>query len=63
MSDGIYIFTTQRPESFVVPTEAQGGAELWGRIVGRGLFPEDLMVRAATSPGGELLCWPPVERA
>lgn len=28
LSDGIYVFTKLRPESFVIPIEAQGGVEL-----------------------------------
>ena len=57
-SDGIYIFTTQRPESFVVPTEAKGGLEFWFRVVERGLFPSEMAIKAASLPEGEMVCWP-----
>jgi len=58
VSDGIYVFTTQRPESFVIPTEARGGAEFWSQIAKRGLFPADLMIKAASLEEGKVLCWP-----
>jgi hypothetical protein len=56
-SDGIYIFTSGRPESYVVPTEASGGSELWGEILSRGLFDAALAIKAASSSEG-LFCWP-----
>lgn len=58
-SDGIYVFTTLRPESFVIPVEASGGAALWNEIVKRGLFSADLAVTAA-SAGDGIFCWPPI---
>lgn len=61
ISDGIYVFTTQRKESYVIPTEASGGSELWGEIVRRGLFDTELAIEAAKSLGG-LFCWPPPEQ-
>lgn len=57
-SDEIYLFVRQRPESYVVPTEALGGAELWGEIIGRGLFDEQLAIEAAMATD-KLFCWPP----
>lgn len=62
LSDGIYVFTKQRPESYVIPTEALGGDELWSEIVRRGLFDAELAVQAARSLGG-LFCWPPDDPA
>ena len=59
-SDGIYVFTAQRPESFVIPIEAKGGADFWGQVVKRGLFPEDRAISAASSSDGTMTCWPPV---
>ena len=59
-SDGIYIFTTDRPESYAIPTEADGGAALWDEILRRGLFDAELAIRAAGSPEG-LFCWPPTD--
>lgn len=59
-SDGIYIFTTQRPESFAVPTEATGGPEFWAKIIERGLVPPEYAIKTATLTGGEMLCWPSI---
>jgi hypothetical protein len=61
-SDGIYVFTADRPESYAIPTEADGGAGFWEEILRRGLFDSELAVTAAQSPGG-LYCWPPTENA
>jgi hypothetical protein len=58
VSDGVYVFTTQRPESYVIPTEARGGGELWSEILRRKLFDAALAAEAASSTGG-LFCWPP----
>ena len=60
VSDGIYVFTNERPESYVIPTEAQGGGELWSEILRRKLFDAALAIEAARSTGG-LYCWPPAE--
>jgi len=62
VSDGIYVFTAERPESYAIPTEARGGAELWGEILRRKLFDAELAIEAAGSEGG-LYCWPPDEPA
>jgi hypothetical protein len=56
-SDGIYIFTSARPESFPIPMEASGGAALWDEILRRGLFDAELAIKAAAAPEG-LFCWP-----
>ncbi len=56
-SDGIYVFTSQRPESYAIPTEARGGAELWAEILRRGLFDPALAIRTASSVEG-LFCSP-----
>jgi hypothetical protein len=56
-SDGIYVFTSQRPESYVIPTEAGGGSEIWSEILRRGLFDPELAIRATASVEG-LFCWP-----
>jgi hypothetical protein len=60
--DGIYVFTNERPESYVIPTEAQGGGELWSEILRRKLFDAALAIDAARSTGG-LYCWPSTEGA
>ncbi len=59
-SDGIYIFTAERPASRAIPTEADGGAELWAEILRRELFDQALAVEAASSVGG-LFVWPPID--
>jgi len=59
--DDIYLFTHLRPESYVIPTEAHGGPELWNEIIERGLFDAKLAIEAATSVGG-VFCWPPDPR-
>lgn len=56
-SDDIYIFTDERPESYLIPTEAAGGLDLWNEMVRRGLFDAELAIRAASSTG-ELFCDP-----
>jgi hypothetical protein len=61
-SDEIYVFTSQRPESYVIPTESDGGNELWAEILRRSLFDPALAIEAACSPGG-LFLWPPDEPA
>jgi hypothetical protein len=60
VSDGIYMFTAERPESYVIPTEARGGVELWSEILRRKLFDAALAIEAANSTGG-IYCWPPTE--
>ena len=57
-SDGIYVFTTERPESYVIPIEAAGGVELWSEILRRGLFDAELATEAIRSAGG-VFEWPP----
>ena len=61
-SDGIYVFTSTRPESYVIPTESCGGAELWSEIVRRKLFDTELAVEMLCSFEG-LYCWPTSEQA
>ena len=56
--DEIYIFIDSRPESYLIPTEADGGADLWGEIIERKLFDAELAIKAATSPEDSLFCWP-----
>lgn len=58
-SDEIYVFTSDRPESYVIPTEANGASELWGEMIHRGLFDASLAITAATSSEG-IFCWPPI---
>jgi hypothetical protein len=60
-SDDIYIFTDERPESRVIPTEAAGGPDLWNEIIRRGLFDAELAIRAASSID-RLFCCPQNKR-
>ena len=59
-SDGIYVFTHDREASYVIPTEATGGSELWGEILRRQLFDAELAIEAASAESG-MFCWPPAE--
>lgn len=56
-SDEIYIFTTQREESYLIPVEAAGGQALWMEIIRRGLFDAQLAIDVAAKSGG-VFCWP-----
>lgn len=58
LSDGLYLFTNLRPESWVVPVEADGGTELLDQLIGRGMFDARLAIQAAQAMSG-LFCWPP----
>lgn len=58
VSDGWYIFTTQRPESYVIPVDADGAEELLEQLLERGLFSSNLLIDACQAGEG-LLCWPP----
>jgi hypothetical protein len=57
VSDGVYVFTSLRPESFVIPTEANGGSEFWGEVLRRKLFDAELATQAASATN-QLFCWP-----
>jgi len=57
--DEVYIFTDERPESYVIPLDSYGGLQLWGEIIERGLFDAELAINAASASSDELLCWPP----
>ncbi len=56
-TDEIYIFTDHRPESYLIPTEASGGFELWMEVIRRGFFDADLAIKAASADEG-IFCWP-----
>lgn len=58
ISDGIYVFTKVRPESYVIPIEAVGGQEFWFELINRGLFDAELAITAATAVEGKFW-WPP----
>jgi hypothetical protein len=57
-SDEFFIFTNQRAESYLVPTEADGGSELWNEILKRKLFDSELAIKAM-STSDQLFSWPP----
>jgi len=56
----LYVFTSLRPESWVIPVEATGGTQSLDALVRRGLFDAGLAAKATSSPTG-LFCWPPAE--
>ncbi len=58
VSDGIYVFTHGRDNSYAILAEAVGGSELWGEILRRGLFDAELAIEAASATEG-LFVWPP----
>lgn len=60
-SDVIYLFTDERPESYVIPTEAEGGQALWYKILEQELFDAELAIAAATTTN-ELFCFPPEDK-
>jgi hypothetical protein len=55
--DEVFIFTNQKPESYQIPMEAIGAAELMGELSRRGLFSTTLLLKAMQG-GGELFCQP-----
>lgn len=57
VSDDLYLFTSQREESYLIPLDGQGGAELWLAILERGMFDHALAITAASSISG-VFCWP-----
>jgi hypothetical protein len=59
-SDEIYIFTRERAESYLIPTEAQGGQALLQELICRGLFDAELAIQAMSTTN-ELFCWPEIE--
>ena len=59
-SDELYIFVTDRKESYLIPMEADGGLELWGEIIDYGLFDAELAIKIATVSEQGLYCWPEI---
>ena len=60
VSDDLYIFTSLRRESWLIPVEADGGQELLHELIRRGLFDADLAITAAQAHEG-IFCWPPLD--
>lgn len=56
-SDSLYVFTSLRPESWVIPAEGEGGQRLLRELIRRGLFDADVAIKAAYAHEG-LFCWP-----
>lgn len=59
-SDSLHVFTSLRPESWVIPVEAVGGQQLLDQLIRRGLFDARLAIEAVQAHCG-LFCWPPEE--
>jgi hypothetical protein len=55
--DEVYLFTDERPESYLIPMIAVGADALWDEIIRRGAFDAELAIKAASSID-ELFCWP-----
>lgn len=55
--DEVYLFTDERPESYLIPMIAVGGDALWDEIIRRGLFDAGVAIEAASAIEG-LFCWP-----
>ena len=56
--DELYIFTDERPQSYIIPMDAYGALQLWSEIIKRGLFDAEIAIQAASASSDELLCWP-----
>jgi hypothetical protein len=57
-TDGLYVFTRTRPESYAIPMGAAGALDLLQALIARGLFDGELAMEAAGAESG-LFCWPP----
>ncbi len=57
-SDTIYIFVRGRENSYPVPVDGAGGAELWDEIINRGLFDPQKAIDLMFAEG-KTECWPP----
>ncbi|HEV7904697.1 MAG TPA: hypothetical protein VGO96_12710 [Pyrinomonadaceae bacterium] len=55
--DELYLFTDERPESYLVPMHAVGADALWDEILRRELFDAEMAIKAASSID-KLFCWP-----
>lgn len=58
--DELYLFTDERPESYLIPMIAVGADALWDEIIRRGLFDAESAIEAASSID-KLFCHPPAE--
>ena len=62
-SDSLFFTLRGQEKPRVIPTEASGGPELFGAVVDRGLFPEDVWRKAISETSGRTHCWPPHDEA
>ncbi len=61
-SDGVYLFTSERSESYVVPTDAEGGDSFVEELITRGYFSSNKFTEAVLNPYG-IYCWPDDEQS
>lgn len=61
-SDLLFIMVRGQEKPVIVPSEARGGAEFFGALCGRGLFPEQVWRKAIGDTSGGTHCWPPYEK-
>jgi hypothetical protein len=59
-SDELYLFTDERPESYLIPMIAVGADAVWDEIIRRGLFDAEVAIEAASATD-KLFCWPSAE--
>jgi hypothetical protein len=59
-SDEIYLFALTREESYVIPTEADGGDRIIDQLIKRDLFDAELAIKAACAEEG-IFCCPEIE--
>lgn len=61
-SNGLYFFTSLRPESYAIPLQGKGGAALWNEVIRRGLFDQNLAREASSCVEDKTFFWPPLEK-
>ena len=57
-SDAYYVFTSNRPESYVIPEEANGGKEFVHKMLELKLFDDEYFIQAMGATDGGYYCWP-----
>jgi hypothetical protein len=60
-SDTVYIFIDERPVSYAIPIDADGGQALWFEILERKLFDAEMAITASMATN-ELFCFPPPDQ-
>ncbi|MBU1281802.1 MAG: hypothetical protein KJ989_06195 [Gammaproteobacteria bacterium] len=61
ISDGIYLFTSERSESYVIATDARGGESFVKELINRKYFSSQKFSEAVLQPYGSY-CWPENEQ-